>query len=170
MRPRSMSELLVLSFDGAQRASQARQRLHELGREELIKLADACVVTRDEKGRTKLRQAHDLVGAGALGGAFWGALVGILFLMPLAGMAIGSIVGALSGKFGDIGIDDGFIKEVGETVEPGDSALFLLIEDWSEERVLDELRTFEPSVLRTNLSPAEEENLRRAFGAEPLTG
>ncbi|MDX1611245.1 MAG: DUF1269 domain-containing protein, partial [Candidatus Thermoplasmatota archaeon] len=125
-----------------------------------------CVVTRNAKGRTKVKQATNLVGAGAVGGAFWGALIGIFFLMPLAGMAIGAIVGAITGKFGDVGINDEFIEEVGAAVQPGGSALFLLIRSMNEERFMKEVKPFEPQVVRTNLTTEEEANLRRALGAE----
>ncbi|MFB6080577.1 MAG: DUF1269 domain-containing protein [Haloferacaceae archaeon] len=95
---------------------------------------------------------------------FWGALVGLLFPNPIAGITIGSVLGGLTGKPGDIGIDDEFMTEVSDSIDLGESALFLLVDDWSEERVLDELRKHHPEVLRTNLSPEDEENLRRAFG------
>lgn len=159
-----MSELIVLSFDSEDGAAKVRDKLASLSKEELITLADACVVSRSEKGKLKFKQARNLVGAGAFGGMFWGALIGLLFLNPLAGMAIGTVVGGLSGKFGDIGIDDEFMKEISESVGNGESALFMLVDEWSEERVLDELKEHEPEVLRTNLSPEDEDNLREVFG------
>ncbi|WP_332897240.1 DUF1269 domain-containing protein [Haladaptatus sp. CMSO5] len=161
-----MSELLVLSFDSQDGASKVRDKLAELRKEELLTLADACVVSRNKKGRLKFNQARNLVGEGALGGAFWGALVGMLFLNPIAGIAVGSVIGGLTGKFGDIGIDDEFMKEVSESVGNEESAIFMLVNQWSEERVLEELKAFDPEVLRTNLSPEDEANMRKAFGAE----
>lgn len=160
-----MSELLVFSFKDQNGATEARNRLYELRKEELIRIADACVVTRNKKGKVKFKQARNLVGGGALGGAFWGALIGLLFLMPFAGMAIGSLIGALTGKFGDIGINDEFMKEVSESIGPDESGLFLLVDNWNEDRVLKELKQFDPELLRTNLSPQDEDNLREAFGA-----
>lgn len=123
-------------------------------------------MTRDKKGRVKFKQARNLVSGGALGGAFWGALIGLLFLMPLAGMAIGSVIGALTGKFGDVGISDEFMKEVSEAIGSDESGLFLLVDRWNEERILDEIKEYNPELLGTTLSPADEENLRAAFGAE----
>lgn len=161
-----MSELIVLSFDSQDGAAKVRDRLYELRKEQLLTLADACVVSRNNKGKLKFKQARNLVGEGAMGGMFWGALVGLLFLNPIAGIAIGTVVGGLTGKFGDIGIDDQFMKDVSESVEPGESALFMLVDEWSEERVLEELKAYDPEVLRTNLSPEDEDNLKAAFGAE----
>jgi uncharacterized membrane protein len=128
------------------------------------------VVVRKPDGRAKVKQAHSLVGAGALGGAFWGLLIGAIFWMPWLGMAIGTLSGALSGKLADVGIDDEFIKEVGETVEPGSSALFLLARDAVMERLVEELSEFEFSIIETNLSPEQETQLREAFAAEEISG
>jgi uncharacterized membrane protein len=91
--------------------------------------------------------------------------IGLLFFMPWLGLAVGAVTGALSGKLTDYGIDDDFIKEVGEQVEPGGSALFLLIDDWTEDKVLDELGNYKAQVIRTSLSKDDEEKLKAAFGA-----
>jgi uncharacterized membrane protein len=161
-----MTELIVLAFDSEQGAQGALATLSSLQKQELIKLADAATVVRKADGKVKVKQAVDLVGAGALGGAFWGMLIGLIFLVPWLGLAIGAISGAIAGRFSDIGIDDKFIKEVGATVEPGHSALFLLVERMTDDRVLPELQKFHPTVLRTNLSVEDEAKLRSAFGAE----
>ena len=86
--------------------------------------------------------------------------------MPWLGMAIGAVSGAIGGKLSDIGIDDGFIKEVSNSIDPGNSALFLLVRDVTPDKVLDELTEFDAQVLRTSLSKEDEEKLRAAFGAE----
>ena len=116
-------------------------------------------------GKGTVKHDTNLVGAGALGGAFWGILIGVLFLMPWLGLAIGAIGGALAGAFSDIGIDDKFIKKVGATIEPGNSALFLMVDAMTDDRVITALKKLNPTVLRTNLSQADEEKLRAAFGA-----
>lgn len=162
-----MSSLVVLAFETMDGAKNARDRLYDLQKQELIKLDDAAVVVRKEDGKVKVDQAVSLVGTGALGGAFWGMLIGLLFLAPWLGMAIGAVTGALSGKFADFGINDEFIKEVSDTIEPGHSALFLLVRDSQSERVVPELESLAPTVLQTNLSPEQEDRLREAFGQEP---
>ena len=82
------------------------------------------------------------------------------------GLAVGAATGAIAGKFTDVGIDDKFIKEVGETIEPGHSALFLLVRDVTPDKVIDEVKKFNPTVLRTSLSQEEEAKLRDAFASE----
>lgn len=159
-----MSELIVFAFKDETGAAEMSAAIQDLQKQQLITLSDAATVIRKEDGKVKVKQANSLVGTGALGGAFWGMLIGLLFLAPWLGLAVGAVTGALAGKFTDYGIDDKFIKDVGETVEPGHSALFLLIADWTEDKVLDELKKYDPTVLRTSLSKEDEAKLRAAFG------
>ena len=109
------------------------------------------------------------MGAGALGGAFWGLLIGLLFLAPWLGLAVGAVTGGLAGKFHDIGIDDNFIKEVGGAINPGNSAIFLLVRQAVVDKVIPELRKFNGRIIQTSLSKEKEEKLREAFSAEEET-
>ena len=161
-----MSNLFVVAFDNEYGAADMRDKLIQLQKQELIKLDDAAVVVRGKDGKVKVKQAVDLVGAGALGGAFWGMLIGLLFFAPWLGLAIGSITGALAGKFNDIGVDDKFIKEVGSSIAPGNSAIFLLVRQAVADKVIPELKRFNGRIIRTSLSKDAEERLRQAFSAE----
>ncbi|MBP6469315.1 MAG: DUF1269 domain-containing protein [Chloroflexi bacterium] len=163
-----MSDLIVLSFDNEASAFQMRDKLLDMQKQQVITLADAAIVIRDKKGKPKVKQLHSLVGAGAMGGAFWGMLIGLLFFAPWLGMAAGALGGALGGKFNDIGVDDKFIKEVGETIEPGHAALFLLVVKVTADKVLPELASFNAKVLQTSLSNEDEARLRETFGAEDV--
>jgi uncharacterized membrane protein len=158
-----VSELLVFAFDNPDGANTMVGTIQTLQKQQLIKLADAAIVTRKPDGKAKVKQLNSLVGAGALGGAFWGMLIGLLFLMPWLGLAIGAITGAIAGKFSDIGIDDNFIKEVGATIEPNHSALFLMVESMTEDKVFEALSQHKATVLRTNLSAEDEAKLRESF-------
>src|SRR5262249_62204144 len=111
-----MSDLVVLGFDGLHTADEVLNKVRSMQKEYLIDLEDACVVEREKGGKVYLKQAVNLtkVGAATGGGtgALWGAIVGLLFLNPLAGMVLGGIagagVGALSGSLADYGIPHGF--------------------------------------------------------------
>jgi uncharacterized membrane protein len=161
-----MSQLVVFAFKDELGAEQMRDELGRLQKLQLIQLSDAAVAIRKQDGKVKVKQAVSLVGAGALGGAFWGMFIGLLFWMPWLGLAIGAASGALGGALSDTGVDDKFIKEVAGTIEPGQSALFLMVESWTEDKVMDELVKFDAQVLQTSLSKADEAKLRAAFGAE----
>ncbi|MGM0718278.1 MAG: DUF1269 domain-containing protein [Halobacteriota archaeon] len=156
-------------MDGAE---AMRDRMYGLQKRELITIMDAAVVKRNEKGKAKVKQAHSLVGAGALGGAFWGMLIGLLFFAPWLGLLAGATSGALAGKLGDIGIDDDFIKEVRDSIDEGNSALFLLTQGGNLDRIKEELSDFEYEfdIMETNLTPEDEDRLRETFAAEEVTG
>lgn len=158
-----MSDLIVLAFDNETAAFEMRDKLIELQKMQLITLSDAAVVTRGQDGKPKVKQLQSMVGAGALGGAFWGMLIGLLFFAPWLGLVAGALGGALGGKFSDIGIDDKFIKQVGETIQPGQSALFLLVEKIVADKVMPEVEKFHPTVLQTSLSSEDEAKLKEAF-------
>ena len=166
-----MSDLIVVGFKGEDTADQVLNKLRALQKEHLIDLEDACVVVRDQNGNVRLKQAVNLVGVGAASGgawgALWGTLIGLLFLNPLAGLltgaAFGAGAGALSGAWSDYGIDDEFIRSLGATIEPGSSALFVLVRRATLDKVLPELRPFGGTVLRTSLSHEQEERLKKAL-------
>lgn len=161
-----MSELVVLAFDNKEGAFQARDKLLDIQKRRMLQLADAAVVVRQEDGKVKVKQLTSLVGSGTLGGAFWGLLIGLLFAAPWMGLAIGAAAGAAISGLTDYGVDKKFIKEVAGTIQPGHSALFLLIHMGNLETWLDELKAFNPTVLQTSLSKEDEAKLREAFGAE----
>jgi uncharacterized membrane protein len=157
-----MSDLIVVSFPDEQLAFELRAELAKMQKSYLIDIEDIVVVTRDEKGKTKLHQAVNLTGAGAVGGGFWGLLIGMIFLNPLLGAAVGAGAGALSGRFADIGIKDDFIKELAETFKPGCSAVFVLVRKVTGDKVLEGLSAFKGkgTVLQTSLEKDQEETLR----------
>ena len=98
-----------------------------------------------------------------MGGTFWGMLIGMIFLNPLAGAAIGAGAGTLSGKLRDLGISNDFMKELGETFKPGTSALFVLVRKATPDKVLEELKGFKGKVLKTSLTKDKEEELRQVL-------
>jgi uncharacterized membrane protein len=157
-----MNNLIVIGFQNQADAFEMRAALAKLQSQYLIEMEDAVVVTRDEKGKVQLHQPVNLTAAGAVGGGFWGMLIGMLFLNPLLGAAIGAGSGAISGKFADIGINDNFMKELGRTLTPGSSALFVLVRKATPDKVLEALRPFagKGKVLQTSLTKDKEEELR----------
>ncbi|MGI1663031.1 DUF1269 domain-containing protein [Palleronia sp. KMU-117] len=157
-----MADLIAVTFDDETTAFELRAELAKLQKEYLIDMDDVVVVTRDDAGKVKLHQAVNLTAAGAVGGSFWGLLIGMLFLNPLLGMAVGAGAGALSGKLTDIGIDDKFMKELGANLPKGGSALFTLVKRSTPDKVLERLEPFrgKGKVMRTSLSKESEDELR----------
>ena len=97
-----MSNLVVIGFDDGHTAFEMRAALAKMQKEYLIEMEDVVVVTKDQDGKVNLHQAANLTAAGAVGGGFWGMLIGMIFLNPLLGAAVGAGAGALSGKLTDI--------------------------------------------------------------------
>lgn len=154
-----MSDLIVISFPDKFKADEVLLSLRKLEREHLIDLEDAAIVVRNKDGKVKVKQTQELVTSGALSGGFWGLLMGMIFLHPMLAI-FGAAVGALSGALTDIGIDDNFIQELGNTIEPGTSAIFVLVRKSTPDKVLEDLSKFEGKVLRTSLSHEDEAKLQ----------
>jgi uncharacterized membrane protein len=160
-----MATLVVIDYESEVRAEEVRLALLKMQKEYLVDLADAVVVVRDAQGKVKLRQLYNLTAAGAASGGFWGALIGLLFLNPLFGFAIGAAAGAVSGALKDVGIDDGFMKELGATLKPNTAALCVLIHQMTPDKVVDELKKFGGTLIKTNLCNENEARLREALAA-----
>ena len=158
-----MSDLVVIVYPTQEKAEEVRARLFKLQREYIIKLADAVVATKSLDGQIQLHQVVNTTAAGAVSGGFWGLLVGVVFLNPLLGVAVGAASGALSGAMTDFGINDAFIKELSESIQPGSAALFLLIKEMTADKVLEQIKDFGGVVLKTSLDDAKESALRNAL-------
>ena len=158
-----MSDLVVISFNNEHTAFEMRAELVKLQKEYLIEMEDVVVVTKNDKGKVKLHQAMNLTAAGAVGGSFWGMLIGMIFLNPLVGAAVGAGAGALSGKLTDVGIDDKFMQELGGMLTPGTSALFVLVRKATPDKVLEGLKGFKGKVLKTSLTIDKEEELQKTL-------
>ena len=160
-----MSNLVVVTFDDESTAFEMRAELAKLQKEYLIDMDDIVVVTRSDKGKVKLHQATNMTLAGAAGGSFWGLLIGMIFLMPLAGVLAGTAGGAIGGALTDIGIDNKMMKEMGGSLKPGGSALCVLVRKATEDKVLESLAPFagKGKVFKTSLTADNEEALRNAL-------
>lgn len=166
-----MGQLVVLGFDGMTAADEVLNQVRALKKQHLVDLEDAVVVERDADGKVHIKQAVNLTSLGAasggLSGAFWGMLVGLLFLNPLAGMAIGAGAGAgagaLSGSLMDYGVNDDFVKQLADTIPNSSSALFVLVRDVTMDKVVAEIQRWNPRVLNTSLSKEQEAQLVEAL-------
>jgi len=162
-----MSTLVAIVFDDPTTAFEMRTSLLKMQKEHLIDLEDSVVVTKTEAGKIKLDQATNLTSAGAIGGGFWGMLIGLIFLNPLLGAAVGATAGALTARLTDIGLNDQMMKDIAATFKPGSSALFVLVRRATVDKVLDGLKEFagKGKVYRTSLDKDTEQTLREALEA-----
>jgi uncharacterized membrane protein len=160
-----MSTLVVVGYDEPFKADEVLLKLRKLQREYLLDLEDAAVAIKDEQGRLKLHQTVNLTAAGAVSGGFWGSLIGLIFLNPLLGFAVGAATGAISGALTDVGINDNFMKDLAATMTPGSSTLFVLVRKSTPDKVLEELTGTGGRILKTSLSNEDEAKLQAALSA-----
>ena len=157
--------LVVIEYDDPYKAEEMRLKLRKMQKEYLIDLEDAVVAVKDASGKMKLHQSINLTSRGAMSGGFWGALVGLIFLNPLLGMAVGATAGAVTGALSDVGIDDKFMKELADGMPPNSSALFVLVIKATPDRVLEEVKGTGGKILRTSLTHEDEARLQAALNA-----
>src|ERR1700754_398387 len=158
-----MSDLVAVAFDDQATAEEVLGTLARLQKEHVLELEDAVIVTRNEDGKVKLHQSNKLAAGGALGGALWGGLIGLIFFVPLFGMAIGAATGAATGALTDVGVDDNFMKDLGEKLQPGGAAVIVLISRSTPDKVLPEIAQFGGEVIQTSLDNDAEQRLRHVL-------
>src|SRR6266849_3024739 len=146
-----MADLVQITFPSEEKAEQVRQKLLDMQKEYLIDLGDAVIAIKQPDGHVKLNQLFHPTAAGAVSGTFWGALIGLIFMMPLAFAAIGAASGALGGALSDVGINDNFMNEAADSLPSGPAALFLLIRKMTADKVLAALEGEGGTVVRTSL-------------------
>ena len=164
-----MSTLIAIAYPDKDTAEQVRRELVEAMREHLVRLEDAVIVEHGSDGKIKLHQAASTTAAGAAGGAMWGGLIGLIFLAPLLGMAVGAASGALGGKMTDVGVNDDFMKDLGEKLQPGAAALIVLGSTDARDKVIERVKPYGGEIVQSSLSTEQEEQLRAALSA-PATG
>lgn len=160
-----MSTLVVIGYKTPYKAEEVRLTLRKLERDYLIELEDAVVAVKDGKGKVKLNQSVNLTAVGAVSGGFWGTLIGMIFLSPVLGMAVGASAGAVSGALSDVGINDQFMKGLAATMTPDSSVLFVLVRKSTPDKVLEELNGTGGTILQTSLSHEDEAKLQAALEA-----
>jgi len=158
-----MNKLVAIVYPEITTASNVYAKFAQLQQEQLIDLQDVVVVTRDNKGKIKLHQSANITGEGAVVGSMWGLLIGMLFLSPLLGMAIGAGTGAIAGSIEDYGIDDNFIKKLSQKMKNNTSAIFVSATNAVADKVLPEISQFGGEIIQTSLSKDVEKKLQRAL-------
>lgn len=166
-RAGSQADLWAFVLDGPLRAQEALlAAMRMVGRGQL-KLEDAAIVTR-VGGRVRIQQTRDVTASqGAVSGAWLGTLAGLFVAQPILGAALGAAAGGLFGKLRDHGIDDGEMKQLGEELQDGEAALFLLIEDCHQMRALHEVSRFPGRLLTTSVDPDLAAEVESRIATDP---
>jgi len=148
-------EMIVIAFENETDADQVLESLKGLQAMDIVDLKNAAVIIRDSSGVVKIKETSDFdTKQGALGGAAAGAVLGLLGGGLLKGAILGAAGGAAAGKFIDLGLDDDFLKSVGDSLGSNSSAIVALVDFEQVDRAMEELDKFERGrILRHTLSP-----------------
>ena len=166
-----MSELIIVTFEGRHSAEEALMRVEKMARNWDADLDDVIVVTRDDGGYLRIKNANTLTAAGVLGGGTMGALTGVLIGAmvgnPAAGLLVGTAAGsgggALAGILDQADEEDEVLARIGHKLKPNSSALAMIV--WTDRpvKLLRELESFKGEVIETSLSVRDEEALKKAL-------
>jgi uncharacterized membrane protein len=158
-----MADLIAIGYPDETTADAAADEARQLARDLIIEPDAIASIVRDKDGRYHVHTSHHAVGGGATWGMFWGLLFGLLFFVPVFGMAVGAGLGALMGKVTKTGIDREFEDQVRGMIQPGTSALFLMVEKVTPDKAVDAMKKYGGTVLKTSLSKDGEKELQEAL-------
>jgi len=158
-----MADLIAIGYQNEATAEAAADEARRLARDLIIEPEAIAVIVRDSEGKYHVHTSHNPVGMGATWGMFWGLLFGLLFFIPVFGIAIGAGLGALMGKITKSGIDKQFQDQVRGMLQPGTSALFLMVDKVTPDKAVEAMSKYGGTVLKTSLSKEGEQELQEAL-------
>jgi uncharacterized membrane protein len=163
-----MATLIAIGYPDESTATAAAEEAERLASDLIIQPDAIAVIRRDREGKYHVTTNHHAVGGGAIWGMFWGLLFGMLFFIPVFGMALGAGMGALMGKVTKSGIDKQFQEQVRELVQPGTSALFLIVEKVTPDKAVEAMARFGGTVLKSSMSKQQEAELQAALHGDQM--
>ena len=167
-----MSDLIVIGYPDETTAQKVWEELVKLEHDYLVDLEDAAVIRRDMKGKLHVTTpAHHAVAWGTLSGLFWGVVIGLLLLFPVAALAgvAGGLIGAALGEAKNLDIKDDFKQRVQDVVQPGTSAILVIVRKATPDKVEEALRPYGGTVLRSSLTRDSEQQLMKALHGDDPT-
>jgi uncharacterized membrane protein/sporulation protein YlmC with PRC-barrel domain len=150
-------ELVVLTSGDAATAKEASKALKESAKKDGLEVLNVAVLAKDREGKVSVAESEDVSSRhGALFGAITGGLLGLIG--GPAGGVIGAAAGAAAAGIAagriDMGFSDTYLAKMEENLQPGSSALVVLVEPAWAEQVSAVLAAFQGEVLRQALTDA----------------
>src|SRR5947209_7903019 len=165
-----MSTLISIGYPDAATAAAAADEAQRRATELHVQPDAVAAIRRDREGQFHVTTNHRSDPNGESWGMFWGLLFGATFFVPATGMTVGSDLGALIGQVESSGLDQHFLAEVRDLLQPGASALFLVVDGAAPETAIDAL-SYGGTALRTSMSPHTESALNKTLhgAAQPAS-
>jgi uncharacterized membrane protein len=164
-----MATLVAIGYPDETTATAASLEAQRLSKDLIIQPDAIAVIIRDREGKFHVTTNHHAVGGGATWGMFWGLLFGMLFFIPFLGMAVGAGLGALMGKMTKGAINKQFQDQVRDMLQPGTSALFLVVEQVTPDKAVEGLAQYGGTVLKSSLPKETEAQLQEALHSGEAT-
>ena len=158
-----MATLIAIGYPDETTATAASLEAGRLAKDLIIQPDAIAVIIRDREGKFHVTTNHHAVGGGATWGMFWGLLFGMLFFVPVLGMAVGAGLGALTGKLAKGAINKEFKERIQSELQPGTSALFMVVEAVTPDKAVEALSQYGGTVLKSSLPKETEEELQEAL-------
>jgi uncharacterized membrane protein len=161
-----MADLIAIGYDDTTTAVKAMETAEGLAKDLILQPDAIAAIVRNDEGKIKtITNAHE-VGAGASWGMFWGLLFGILFFVPIFGMVMGAAFGALGGKLSKDAVSKEFQDQVRAALQPGTSALFMIVEQVTGDKAIEALSQYGGNVIKTSFSKEVEAEIQRELHGE----
>jgi uncharacterized membrane protein len=164
-----MATLIAIGYPDETTATAASLEASRLTKDLILQPDAIAVIIRDREGKFHVTTTHHAVAQGTTWGMFWGFLFGLLFFVPFLGMAVGAGMGALMGKMTKGAIDKEFQSQVRDMLQPGTSALFLIVEKVTPDKAVEAMSKFGGTVLKSSLSKETEQQLQEALHSGDAT-
>ncbi|MEU4691486.1 DUF1269 domain-containing protein [Actinoplanes sp. NPDC023714] len=158
-----MATLVAIGYPDETTATAASLEADRLAKDLIIQPDAIATIIRDREGKYHVTTNHHAVAGGTTWGMFWGLLFGMLFFIPVLGMAVGAGLGALTGKLTKSAINKEFQQRIRDELQPGTSALFLVVEAATPDKAVEALSKYGGTVLKSSLSKEAEEELQEAL-------
>ena len=158
-----MAELIAIGYKDETTAEAAADEARRRAKDLTIEPEAIAVIVRDAEGQFHVHTSHHSVEDGTTWGMLWGLLFGALFLVPFLGVAVGAGLGAIMGRVTKAGVDNDFQEQARDLLQPGTSALFLMVDKATPDSVVDALSHYGGTVLKSSLSEEGEKELKDAL-------
>ena len=151
-----MATLFALLYPDQQTREAALETVHGLEDAGYMHVIESALVTKEADGRIEYKGTDRSVRSDTTKGLALGALTGVIFAVPVAGIAVGTVAGLLIGRHqahGDTNQEfPEFAKSVEQALQPGGCAVLMLAESESPDRVIQTMAKHGGKVMSTELS------------------